>query len=196
MGINPLETSDTLFSLMNKAGFAQIDCTPDTASPAMLRNLRKNFSLEQLQECANLIRKHNVPTMWFFMLGGPGETEETVLETFSFIDHFVSEKDMVLIGEGIRIIPQTELYDIAVKQGIIEAHDPILNPVFYISPEINRKLLSDLLHEEIKKRNNVVHALDSAPKPEMLAEAIALRTELKMNEPMFRTLLRLKKKYS
>jgi radical SAM superfamily enzyme YgiQ (UPF0313 family) len=195
MGINPKETSTLLFSLMKRAGFKQIDCTPDTASPMMLKMMKKNFSLEQLQSCANLIHKLDIPTMWFFMFGGPGETEETVMETFSFIDQFVSENDMAFIGEGIRIIPQTELYEIALKQGIIKAQDNLLEPVYYVSPEIDRSYLSALLYREIAKRHNVVHALDSAPKPEMLAEAVAVRRLQGLDEPMFRTLLRLKSKY-
>jgi radical SAM superfamily enzyme YgiQ (UPF0313 family) len=195
MGINPLETNSLLLSLMKQAGFGQIDCTPDSGSPKMLKMMKKNFSLEQLQSCADLIRKHDMPTMWFFLLGGPGETTETVMETFSFIDHFVSEKDMSFIGEGIRIFPQTELYDIALRQGVINAQQSILEPVYYVSPDIDRDHLSVLLHDEIAKRNNVVHALDSAPKPEMLAEAVAIRRAQGLDEPMFRTLLRLKGKY-
>jgi radical SAM superfamily enzyme YgiQ (UPF0313 family) len=196
MGINPKDTSAELLSLMKGAGFRQIDCTPDTASPEMLKTLKKNFSLNQLQSCADLIRRHDMPTMWFFMFGGPGETRETVKETFSFIDSFISEKDMVFLGEGVRIYPQTEMYDIALKQGFIKADDNLLEPFYYVSPDIGKENLSLILHQEIIKRPNVVHALDSAPKPEMLAEAIAIRKAQGLEEPMFRTLLRLKGKYS
>jgi radical SAM superfamily enzyme YgiQ (UPF0313 family) len=196
MGINPRETSARLFNLMKEAGFAQIDCTPDSASPKMLRTLKKNFTLKQLQAAATLIRKLDIPTMWFLIFGGPGETAETVGETFSFIDEYVSEKDMVFAGEGIRIYPQTELYDIAIRQGFITRGANILEPVYYVSPEIGKDRLSDLLRSEIAKRPNVVHALDSAPKPEMLAEALAIRKEQHLDEPMFRTLLRLKPRYT
>jgi radical SAM superfamily enzyme YgiQ (UPF0313 family) len=195
MGINPKDASSELLSLMKGAGFRQIDCTPDTASPKMLKTLKKNFTLEQLHSCADLIRRHDMPTMWFFMFGGPGETRETVMETFSFIDQHISEKDMVFTGEGVRIYPQTEMYDIALKQGFIKADDNLLEPVYYVSPDIGKENLSSLLRREIAKRPNVVHSLDSAPKPEMLAEAMAVRKAQGLDEPMFRTLLRLKSKY-
>jgi radical SAM superfamily enzyme YgiQ (UPF0313 family) len=196
MGINPKDASSRLLSLMKGAGFRQIDCTPDTASPEMLMTLKKNFTLGQLQACANLIRNHDMPTMWFFMFGGPGETVETVMQTFSFIDHYISEKDMVFTGEGVRIYPQTEMYDIALKQGFIRAEDNLLQPVYYVSPDIGHENLSSLLRREIAKRPNVVHALDSAPPPEMLAEAMDIRKAQGLEEPMFRTLLRLKSKYT
>jgi radical SAM superfamily enzyme YgiQ (UPF0313 family) len=195
MGINPKDASTALLSLMKGAGFRQIDCTPDTASQKMLKTMKKNFSLDQLRSCAELIRRHDIPTMWFFIFGGPGETVETVLETFSFIDRYISEKDMVFTGEGIRIYPQTEMYDIALKQGFIEVCDNLLEPVYYVSPDIGKENLSSLLRGEIAKRPNVVHALDSAPKPEMLAEALTIRKAQGLEEPMFRTLLRLKSKY-
>ena len=117
------------------------------------------------------------------------------METFSFIDRYISEKDMVFTGEGVRIYPLTEMYDIALTQGFIKADDNLLEPVYYVSPDIGRENLSSLLHREIAKRPNVVHALDSAPKPEMLAEALAIRKTQGLEEPMFRTLLRLKSKY-
>jgi hypothetical protein len=103
---------------------------------------------------------------------------------------------MVLIGEGIRILPRTELYDIAVKQNIIRTTDSILEPVFYVNPDIGRKQLSETIRQEITKRNNAVHALDSVPKKEMIEEAIAIRKTRGLQEPMFRTLLRLKSKYT
>ncbi|MGM0408366.1 MAG: B12-binding domain-containing radical SAM protein, partial [Bacteroidota bacterium] len=113
MGINPGDVTDELISVMKKAGFSQIDCTPDSASEIMIKAYRKNFTKNKLIQCADIIRKHNMPTMWFFMVGGPGETEETILETFDFIDRYISPEDMVHITEGIRIIPNTQLYDIA-----------------------------------------------------------------------------------
>ena len=190
MGVNPGEVTDELIQLMKKAGFTQIDCTPDSASESMIKKYRKNFSKNKLIECANLIRKHDMPTMWFFMLGGPGETEETILETFDFIDEHIFEEDMVHITEGIRIIPNTELYDIAVKEGVISKNDSVIDPMFYVSPGIGREKLTQILEKEIGKRNNVLNSIDTTPSPELMQVAIKYRQENKVEEPMFRTLLR------
>ncbi len=75
MGVNPALVTRELIDMMADAGFAQIDSTPDSASPAMLENLRKNFTLAQLQAHRDVVREAKMPTMWFFLLGGPGETE-------------------------------------------------------------------------------------------------------------------------
>ncbi len=178
---------------MKKAGFAQIDCTPDSASEPMIKAYRKNFSKKKLIECALVIRKYDMPTMWFFMVGGPGETKETILETFDFIDRHISSEDMVHITEGIRIIPNTALYDIALKEEVISENDSVIQPMFYVSPSIGKENLTLLLEQEIAKRENVLNSIDTSPPPERLEQALDYRQKYTINEPMFRTLLRVKK---
>lgn len=189
MGVNPGEVTQDLLIAMKNAGFAQIDCTPDSASESMIKNYRKNFTLRKLKECAKLIRKHNMPTMWFFMLGGPGETEKTILETFQFIDEYIFEEDMVHITEGIRIIPNTPLYDIALQEGVISKDTSVIEPMFYVSPSIGKRKLTQILEQEIHKRNNVMNSIDTTPPKELIQAAIKYRMENKVEEPMFRTLL-------
>jgi hypothetical protein len=42
---------------------------------------------------------------------------------------------------------------------------------------------------------NCLPALETAPPPEMISEAISLRKTSHLDEPMFRTLLRIRKKW-
>jgi hypothetical protein len=37
---------------------------------------------------------------------------------------------------GIRLMPGTDLVDIAVKEGVISAADPLMEPRFYLSPQV------------------------------------------------------------
>lgn len=190
MGINPAGVTQNLITLMKDAGFVQIDCTPDTASARMLESLQKGFDLDKLRQCADLIRKHDLPTMWFFIFGSPGETEDTIRETFAFIDQFISENDLVHITEGIRIYPGTDLYNLAIKEGVISHDDSLFEPTFYISPTIERTVLSKILKEEIHNRINVVHAMNSTPEPKVLKKALDIRKRQEVTEPLFRTLLK------
>lgn len=190
MGINPGEVTEELIILMKQAGFTQIDCTPDSASVRMLKKYRKNFNKNKLIECAKLIRKYDIPTIWFFMIGGPGETEETIMETFKFIDEYIAEEDMVHITEGIRTIPNTELFDIAIKEEVVTKEMSVINPMFYVSPTIGRLKLSEVLEKEISKRNNVMNSIDTTPSLELMQAALKYRSEKNIDEPMFRTLLK------
>lgn len=193
MGINPANTNRGLFRLMINAGFSQIDCTPDSASPEMLVNLGKNFTLDQLKSTAQLLKELDLPTMWFFIFGGPGETEKTIEETFSFIDSHISRDDMVHITTGLRIYPGTPLHKIAMEEKQVNPKDPLLIPKFYISNSIGKERITQALSDAVKTRSNCIPAEESSPPEEMLKEALKIRTENKITEPMFRTLMRLRR---
>lgn len=192
MGINPANASEELFDLMIRAGFTQIDCTPDSASPVMIKSLKKNFTLDQLKRTADIIKKKDIPTMWFFILGGPQENEKTILESFDFIDNYVYELDMVHITKGLRIYPNTELYDIALKEKIISKDDDLIYPLFYLSKELTLDKLNEIISREIYKRPNCIPAEESTPSKLMLESAMKIKDRLKLNKPMFRILLKLR----
>jgi radical SAM superfamily enzyme YgiQ (UPF0313 family) len=192
MGINPANTSDKLFTLMKQAGFVQIDCTPDSASPSIIKNLRKNFSVNELIKVAELIRKHDFPCMWFFIAAAPGETLDTFRETTDFIKEYIDPLNMVHITSGLRIFPGTELQRIAIEQQIISADDELLYPKYYFSPELNMEEYNLALNSFAKENLNFVPASESKPSPEMMAEARKRRAEQITQEPMFKTLLRIR----
>jgi len=194
MGINPSNVSRELFDLMLDAGFAQIDSTPDTASPSMLVNFQKNFTLAELENTAAIIREYNMPTMWFFIFGGPGETEKTIGETFDFIDAWVDPLDMVHMTLGLRVYPHTPLYQIALDEGVIRGDDDLVSPVFYISKHLSRDQLVSLVTGASRTRPNCIPVTESTPPPEMMREAIETRERDNLEEPMFRTLLRIRRR--
>ena len=196
MGMNPANITRELLHLMLQAGFAQIDATPDSGSPVMLRNYRKNFSYEQLLQAAMLVRECDMPTMWFFIFGGPGETEKTLAESFAFIDEYVSPNDMVNITEGLRIYPQTRLVELAVRENIITADQSLLFPTFYVSADFREDTLSERIDQMIAVRPNCLRITDTKPPPALLQAALAERREKDLKEPMFRTLLRLKGQFA
>ncbi len=193
MGINPAHASRELFDLMLAAGFTQIDCTPDSGSPTMLANLGKNFSIDQLARTAALIREANIPTMWFFVFGGPGETEQTIAETFAFIDKWINPLDMVYVMTGLRIYPGTDLCRIALQDRVIGPHDSMQRPVFYVSPLLGKKKIDYLVKQATASRLNCVPAAESTPSPDMMKRATELRARGNNREPMFRTLLRVRR---
>ena len=193
MGVNPGGVTDRLIEAMRRAGFAQIDCTPDSGSEAVLLSLRKNFDRARLEAGARALARHGMPTMWFFLLGGPDETRDTLRETLDFIDRFVQPDDMAHLTSGIRIYPGTALAARAVDEGVIRAGDPLLAPTFYVSPKLGADALKELVADAVRTRPNCVPAAESTPAPEMMREALATRAAQGLDEPMFRTLLRIRR---
>ena len=195
MGVNPGNAGEELFELMMNAGFFQIDATPDSASPSMLSNLDKGFDLADVRKMALLIKKFNLPTMWFFLFSGPGETRDTFMETLDFIDNYVNPEDLVYMNAGLRIYPGTPLYRIALREKLVQPDRSLLYPpVFYFSGKCGRDEIEMLIREAAKSRHNCLPSTETTPSPEMIREAIALQKEMDLKEPMFRTLLRIRKR--
>ena len=178
---------------MVQAGFTQIDATPDTASPRMLKTLGKGFNLPEIEAMARMIRKFNLPTMWFFLFGGPGEDKRTFTETLDFIDKFIQPNDLVYMNAGLRIYPGTPLHKIAIEEGKISFTQSVFQPpAYYYSNRISKEYLDKLIRDASSIRHNCIHAMETAPSLEMIAEAIEMRKKNQLNEPMFRTLLRVR----
>jgi radical SAM superfamily enzyme YgiQ (UPF0313 family) len=74
----------------------------------------------------------------FLLLGGPGETKETVEESLEFADRL--HLDALKITVGLRIYPQTPLASTAIAHGLIAADDNLLVPRFYVTPSLREWL--------------------------------------------------------
>lgn len=195
MGVNPAGVTSELIDLMQQAGFVQIDCTPDSASDTMLKNLRKDFTRKKLENVARILKNAEMPTMWFFVLGGPGENDKTLDETFDFINRFIDDRDLVHLTEGLRIYPNTGLQKIAIEEGVIKKGESLLTPKFYTSNLLGRERLRKRVKEFITLHYNCLRSVDSTPSEEMIKKAIEIKKEGNYpDEPMFRTLLRIRKK--
>jgi hypothetical protein len=90
-----------------------------------------------------MLADYGVHRMGFLLLGGPGETKESVEQSLIFADSLNLE--MVKVSTGIRIYPHTAPARIAVEEGFISAEDDLLKPRFYLA-----KGLEDWLPETVK----------------------------------------------
>lgn len=150
--LNPLFVDDDLLTSMEAAGFVGAGITVESASSAVLARLRKGFSAEVVQRAAETVRRHRLPCLWIFMLGGPGETEETVEETLSFARTAIRPTDAAFFTTGIRVYPGTELERIAREQGVLDLPpDRMLAPFFYLSPELDRDWLATRIRRAMRE---------------------------------------------
>jgi radical SAM superfamily enzyme YgiQ (UPF0313 family) len=68
------------------------------------------------------LQRHGIRALWVFLLGGPGETPETVAQTLSFIAEKVPSPNAVYITSGIRIYPGSPIGD-ELDRGRLSAED-------------------------------------------------------------------------
>ncbi len=160
-GLNPLDTPDELFPLLKQAGFNAVMITPEAASDTMLRNLRKGFTMEQVRRSVRLARESEISCFWFFMLGGPGETQATVDETVSFVEQNLTWKGCLsLFMTGVRILPGTELARQAIEEGALAPDTDLCDPRFYLSPQVSEEWVLRRINAAISRHSNIVHAAE------------------------------------
>jgi radical SAM superfamily enzyme YgiQ (UPF0313 family) len=161
VGLNPLTASPELFALMKRAGFCSLVITADSASPAMLRQLRKRFTIEDVERTARLARESRIRCTWFLLLGGPGETRESVEETISFAQaHLTSKRFLTIFMTGIRILPGTQLATYAAQNDYIPADQNLSSPIFYFAPELDEQWVLDRIDQAIARCPNFVHGAE------------------------------------
>jgi radical SAM superfamily enzyme YgiQ (UPF0313 family) len=153
--LNPLFIDDALIEGMGEAGFVGVGVTVESASDRVIARLRKGFAASDVRRAAEVVRRHGVPCLWIFMLGGPGETADTVMETLEFARETVRPRDAALFTAGIRIYPGTELEDIAREEGILSLNPAeMLEPVFYVSPEVEPGWMVNKIKEAMCEKMN------------------------------------------
>jgi radical SAM superfamily enzyme YgiQ (UPF0313 family) len=136
---NPKFVTPGLLDLMISAGCTGLEFGSDAASDLMLARLGKNFVVSDLKEASSWCRRAGIPFCHSLLLGGPGETMETVRETLDAVGDMSPTAVICMIG--IRIFPNTELARMAAEEGRIQEHEDFLNPVFYLSEAVEDKVV-------------------------------------------------------
>jgi radical SAM superfamily enzyme YgiQ (UPF0313 family) len=132
--IYPKHIDRELVELMRQAGCRQISFGFESGSERMLRSLNKQFNSHEVSAAAELFAEAGIKRMGFLLLGGPGETKESVEESLSFADSLNLEALKITVG--LRVYPQTPLARIALAEGVISADEDLLMPRFYLTPEL------------------------------------------------------------
>jgi radical SAM superfamily enzyme YgiQ (UPF0313 family) len=128
-----------LVDLMLESGCTGMEFGSDAANDAMLVNMGKNFSTNDLRKASDICRQSDMPFCHSLLIGGPGETMETVKQTFSAIQDMAPTAVICMVG--IRVFPETKLYHLSMEEGVIDPDQDFLEPAFYISPAVENEIL-------------------------------------------------------
>jgi radical SAM superfamily enzyme YgiQ (UPF0313 family) len=164
--INPDFITAELLEDMRAAGCDAVEFGSDSGSPLMLKNLHKSFSVEDLRMASGLCRELGIDFAHYMLFGGPGETRETILESFALMDEL--QPTAVIAMTGIRIYPHTTLQRTAIDEGLIRESTSLLEPVFYISPAIRDTFAELITFEAMQRKNWIAPGLEVNSSPAML----------------------------
>ena len=132
----PKGMTEEHLKLLKASGLEHIEFGTESICDITLEKYGKHFTVEDIIKQSEICTKLNIDFAHFMLLGGYGETDETLNETFA---------NSKLIGPtvffpfvGMRIYPGTRLYNIAINEGIIDENDDLIEPKYYISKEITQ----------------------------------------------------------
>lgn len=79
------DADEEAFDLMKEAGCAGVFLGIESGNASILLNMNKSATIQQYQMGINQLKKRNIMTLGSFMIGFPGETKETAMDTIEFI---------------------------------------------------------------------------------------------------------------
>ncbi len=141
--IYPWRIDEELVSAMADAGCFEISLGSESADEEVLRRMHKRFGREDVARASRLFKKYGIKQIGFLMFGAPGETRQSVQDTLVFAASL--DYAFLKVTVGIRIYPHTALAGEALKQGIIQPDDPLLEPRFYITPGLDEIWIRDTI---------------------------------------------------
>jgi len=130
--VYPHAVSEELVQAMAAAGCVEVSLGFESGCPQVLRAMNKRFGPEEVRGISERLADHGIRRMGFLLLGGPGETRESVDESLAFARSLNLE--MLKVSVGIRLYPHTPLAQQAVEEGVVSPDDDLLMPRFYIRP--------------------------------------------------------------
>lgn len=81
-GVRPDRVTETLIRKMKQAGCYSINIGVETLDEAVYGTLNRSMTISQVKDCIKILKANGMRTTGYFMIGLPGETKETTMETY------------------------------------------------------------------------------------------------------------------
>ena len=152
----PVPMPSDYFKVLADCGLKHVEFGTESLCDSVLAAYRKPFARRHVfaaHQAANVAGLH---VAHYFLFGGPGETAQTIADTFSHMETL--ERTVLFLFSGMRIYPHTSLHEIALQQGQLSINQSILEPVFYQPPTIGLAEIARLVEGRAQGKDNWVRA--------------------------------------
>lgn len=131
----PNNLDEELLTLFKRSGLTHVEFGTDSLSNTMLQNYGKGFTVDDVLQKSELCYKLDIYYAHYLILGGFGETEETLKETFENAKKI--RNGLFFPITGMRIYPCTGLCQKAVDEGVIGMNDSLIESTFYMAKDLD-----------------------------------------------------------
>jgi radical SAM superfamily enzyme YgiQ (UPF0313 family) len=132
--LHPGYVSKELVALLKRAGCVCAVVGSESGSCQMLANLGRGYDADAVRRTCRWLKEAGIDHWAGLLIGGPGETPQTVEESLGLMEAL--DPPSVGVWVGLRIHPHTRLADIARREGVIDDSTNLLFPTFYLAPAI------------------------------------------------------------
>ena len=165
MGIDARNLDADLLNLMWRAGFRSFQTSPESGSETMIGHYGKRTSRDDLVRAARALRGTNFTVMWYFLVGGPGETNQTLRESLDFVFEHLRPGvrppyNMATFMLGVRMYPGTALWRQAVARDRLTADADPIRPQWYLSEDLDLPLAVRQLLAAASQADEILLGLD------------------------------------
>jgi len=129
-----------LLKMMKKAGCYYLAFGIESGNQEILDNVKKNTSLEKLEEGVKMASKAGIMTQGFFIFGLPGETEETIKKTIKFAKKLPLSRAQFLL---LDVMPGTEIWDTLNFEEQVDWTKNSYHEVTWVPPTIDKEYLQN-----------------------------------------------------
>lgn len=164
----PVNIDRDYFRILADAGLKHVEFGSESLSDPVLKAYRKPFRAENVFQAHAAAVEAGLHVAHYLLLGGPGENSDTVNETLERLEQLV--KCALFLFCGMRIYPQTELYDLARHDRQVNDKRNLLEPAFYQSPRIESGEVVARVRQHAKGRLNWVIGDGGEPVARILAK--------------------------
>lgn len=131
---SPCSLTKEDLALYQKAGLTHIEFGTDTLADRTLESYGKRFTWQDILQTSRWAGDLGIFYAHFMILGGLGETDATLDQTFERSKELGLTVFFPYIG--MRIYPETKLFETAVREGVVADAASTVNPCFYVSKDI------------------------------------------------------------
>lgn len=114
---NIVSRDEQLVKLMRDSGCVLIGYGFESGSQRMLDSMKKSQTIEEMEKTVEISRKYGLPVPVSFIIGMPGEDDESCQETIDFCIKNKLTLDSLMFATPY---PGTEIFDYALRKGRID----------------------------------------------------------------------------
>jgi anaerobic magnesium-protoporphyrin IX monomethyl ester cyclase len=119
-GIRADRVTLELLKKMKKAGCYRVYYGIETGNEDIMKRINKGETLEAITNAVKMSKRAGLEVYGFFMIGLPGETEETMQQTIDFAKELRLDMAKISITSPL---PSTPLYEEYLAKGLIKSDD-------------------------------------------------------------------------